>query len=171
MTLDDDDFDSFVTPAKPPRPKPQPSTKIVNQPVGAQWSLDRLPEIQNLYQSSFNKPLPLVNKGQGSIHNKLGYDHRNSADVGINPSTPEGQQFIEKLKGVNVPFLAFTGAIPGVATGPHIHLGFPSQRTQQRFNVGAQRKGAPKDDFDQFVSGGAQQPAMPAQQTAQLDDD
>jgi hypothetical protein len=141
MALDDEDlFDS---------PRPKPSNKIVYQPPGAQWSLDRLPEVESLYQSSFKKRLPLVNKGQGSIHNKWGYDHRNSADVSINPSTPEGQQFIEQLKKANVPFLAFTSAIPGVATGPHVHIGFPSQRTQTKYNVGAQKKtkGLASDDL------------------------
>jgi len=27
-----------------------------------------------------------------------------------------------------IPFLAFRGAIPGTATGPHIHIGRPSHR-------------------------------------------
>src|SRR5882724_9308053 len=107
MALDNDD-DLFDKPAQPAKP----SNKIVFQPAGAQWSLDRLPEVQNLYQSSFNKQLPLTNRGQGSIHNKWGLDHRNSADVGVNPSTPEGQQFVEQLKKANIPFLGFTGAIP-----------------------------------------------------------
>lgn len=131
----DDDNDLFDAPTAP---KPKPSNKIVFQPAGAQWSLDRLPEVQNLYQSSFKKQLPLANRGQGSIHNKWGYDHRNSADVSVNPSTPEGQQFLEKLKGANVPFLAFTSAIPGVATGPHIHIGFPSKKTTAKYGVGQQ---------------------------------
>src|ERR1041385_8799080 len=95
--IDDDLFD-------PPSPKvAKPSNKIVYQPAGAAWSLDRLPEVQNAYQTAFKKTLPLVNKGQGSIHNKWGYDHRNAADVSINPSTPEGQQFVEQLRKMNVP--------------------------------------------------------------------
>ncbi len=165
MPLPDDDFESFVTPASKPR-KPSPS-KIIHQPVGAQWSLDRLPEVETLYQTSFKKKLPLINKGMGSIHRKWGYDHRESADVGLDPSSSEGQQFIEKLKTSNVPFLAFTGAIPGVSTGPHIHLGFPSQKTSQRYSVGAQKRGKPKDDFDQYVGSGQddfEQYVQPSQQ-------
>ncbi len=138
MTIDDTDDDLFDTPI-PRKPKP-PSSKIVYQPAGVQWSLDRLPEVETAYQTAFKKRLPLTNRGQGSIHNKWGYDHRNSADVSINPSTPEGQQFIEQLKSANIPFLAFTQAIPGVATGPHVHIGHPSKKTSQRFGVGAQRK-------------------------------
>ena len=148
MPLDDDDL--FDSPAQPKKP----SNKIVYQPPGAQWSLDRLPEVESLYQSSFKKRLPLTNRGQGSIHNKWGYDHRNSADVSINPATPEGQRFVEQLKQANIPFLAFTGAIPGVATGPHVHIGFPSQRTQQKIRIGTQgrRKSIASDDlFDPAV--------------------
>lgn len=132
---DDDLFD----PPTPSRVK-KPSNKIVHQPAGATWSLDRLPEVETFYQQTFKKRLPLANKGQGSIHNKWNYDHTNSADVSLNPSTSEGQQFAAKLKEMGVPFLAFTGAIPGVATGPHFHLGFPSRKTNKKFNVGAQRK-------------------------------
>jgi hypothetical protein len=32
------------------------------------------------------------------------------------------------LKTEKIPFLVFRHAIPGVATGPHIHIGFPSHR-------------------------------------------
>lgn len=159
----DDDSDLFDPPARPK----QPSNKIIYQPPGAQWSLSRLPEVESLYRSLFNKQLPLANKGQGSIHNKWGYDHRNSADVSINPSTPEGQQFTEQLRKANIPFLAFTSAIPGVATGPHIHIGFPSQRTQQKFNVGAQKKSTTVASDDLFDS-----PQSPqSQQASQTDDD
>lgn len=154
MPIDDEDL--FDAPAQPKKP----SNKIVYQPAGAQWSLDRLGEVESLYQTSFKKKLPLANRGQGSVHNRFGYDHRNSADVSLNPSSPEGQQFVEQLKKANVPFLAFSSAIPGVSTGPHIHLGFPSKRSQQKFNVGSQRKKKhvasedlfDKDDDDLFDS-------------------
>lgn len=160
---DDDLFDLFDPPAPPARPKP--SNKIVFQPPGAQWSLDRLPEVQTLYQSTFNKPLPLSVRGQGSAHNRLGFDHRSSADVSINPSTPEGQQFVEQLRKANVPFLAFSSAIPGVATGPHIHIGFPSRRTKQRFNIGSQRKGSSVASNDLFDKDGDLFDPLPQQPT------
>lgn len=159
MPDDDDLFDA-------PRPK-KASGRTVFQPAGAQWSLDRLPEVQSAYQTAFKKNLPLANKGQGSIHNKWGYDHRNSADVSLNPSTPEGQQFTQKLREMNVPFLAFNQAIPGVATGPHIHIGFPSHRTTQKFNVGTQRKEAATASDDLFDN--PKQSTQPA--TVVADDD
>jgi hypothetical protein len=40
----------------------------------------------------------------------------------------EGQALMEYLRGNGVPFTAFHFAIPGVATGPHIHVGLPSHR-------------------------------------------
>lgn len=129
--------------------KPKPSkTADKFQPDNSTWSLDRLPQIQADYQKQFNKPLPLVNKGQGSIHNKWGYDHRNAADVSLNPSTPEGQRFSEYLRQQNVPFLAFDRAVPGVATGPHYHLGAPSKKTGQKYSVGAQQKPAKQPNID-----------------------
>lgn len=139
-----------------PRQPAQPrSSRITFQPPDANWSLDRLPQIQTDFQSQFGKPLPLANKGQGSIHNKWGYDHRNAADVSLDPSTREGQRFGEYLRQQNIPFLAFTSAIPGVATGPHYHLGAPSHKTNQRFVVGAQVKNpqAPQsgDVYDQAL--------------------
>ena len=36
------------------------------------------------------------------------------------------RRLIEGRAGI--PFLAFRGAVPGKATGPHIHIGFPSHR-------------------------------------------
>lgn len=151
---DDDLFDAPVRTKKP-------SNKIVHQPAGVSWSLSRLSEVETAYQATFKKKLPLVNRGQGGIHNKWGYDHRDSADVSINPSTPEGQKFIEQLKAQGIPFLAFTGAIPGVATGPHFHIGFPSRRTTGKFNIGAQRKSKGLASDDLFDSPNAPEKSAP----------
>ena len=49
-------------------------------------------------------------------------------DVGINPTSTEGQALIAYLQANGIPFGAFRQAIPGVATGPHIHIGMPSHR-------------------------------------------
>ena len=32
------------------------------------------------------------------------------------------------LRQARIPFLAFRGKVPGVSTGPHIHIGLPSPR-------------------------------------------
>jgi len=58
----------------------------------------------------------------------LGYDHRNAVDVALHPDSAEGKALINHLQNQGIPFLAFRAAVPGVATGPHIHIGNPSHR-------------------------------------------
>jgi hypothetical protein len=58
----------------------------------------------------------------------MGWDHRNSVDVGLHPDSAEGRALIAYLQNAGIPYLAFRGTIPGVATGPHIHIGSPSHR-------------------------------------------
>lgn len=98
------------------------------QPEQSDWSIDKLPDLETAYQTRYGRPLPVKNRGQGAIHNQWGLDHRDSADVSLNPTTPEGKQFMGLLEERNTPYLAFDRAIPGVATGPHIHVGRPSHR-------------------------------------------
>jgi hypothetical protein len=74
------------------------------------------------------RPLPIHVFGQSPLHDRWGYDHRNAMDVGLNPDSPAGQALVEYLRANGVPFTAFHFAIPGVATGPHIHVGLPSHR-------------------------------------------
>jgi hypothetical protein len=57
-----------------------------------------------------------------------GDDHHNAVDVALHPDSSEGRALINYLQGRGIPFLAFRGAIPGIATGPHIHIGSPSHR-------------------------------------------
>jgi hypothetical protein len=58
----------------------------------------------------------------------LGFDHRGSMDVGVHPDSSEGQALANYLRKSGIPFLAFRTAVPGSATGPHIHIGPPSGR-------------------------------------------
>jgi len=48
--------------------------------------------------------------------------------VALHPDSAEGRALIGFLQARGIPFLAFRGAVPGVATGPHIHIGSPSHR-------------------------------------------
>jgi hypothetical protein len=97
-----------------------------NGPVA--WSLGSLDTIQNFFFAKFGQSLPTSAVGQSATHNRLGYDHRNAVDVALHPDSTEGRALIAYLQGQGIPFLAFRGAIPGVATGPHIHIGSPSHR-------------------------------------------
>ena len=94
----------------------------------AAWSLGSLDTIQTYFSSKFGHPLPTSAVGQSATHNRLGYDHHNAVDVALHPDSPEGRALISYLQMQGIPFLAFRGAIPGVATGPHIHIGSPSHR-------------------------------------------
>ena len=87
-----------------------------------------LPTIQTFFLSRFGRALPTSAIGQSSTHNTLGYDHRNAVDVALQPDSVEGQALISYLQSNGIPFLAFRVAVPGVATGPHIHIGSPSHR-------------------------------------------
>ncbi|MGH9873861.1 MAG: hypothetical protein ACRD9S_15530 [Pyrinomonadaceae bacterium] len=92
------------------------------------WSRSSLDTIQAFFASKFGHALPTSAVGQSATHNRLGYDHRNAVDVALHPDSTEGRGLISYLQGQGIPFMAFRGAIPGVATGPHIHIGSPSHR-------------------------------------------
>jgi hypothetical protein len=92
------------------------------------WSLGNLGDVQGFFAAKFGKLLPTSAVGQSATHNQLGWDHRNAVDVAVHPDSTEGRALINYLQNQGIPFLAFRGAIPGVATGPHIHIGSPSHR-------------------------------------------
>jgi hypothetical protein len=92
------------------------------------WSLNNLSEIQSFFAEKFGRSLPTSAIGQSPTHNQLRWDHRNSVDVSLHPDSSEGKALIDHLQSQGIPFLAFRSAIPGVATGPHIHIGLPSSR-------------------------------------------
>ena len=95
--------------------------------VGA-WSLSQAGKIEIFFQQTFKRPLPIAVFGQGAIHNQWRLDHHNAMDISLNPDGAEGQALINFLQTNGIPFSAFRTAIPGVATGPHIHIGMPSHR-------------------------------------------
>lgn len=91
----------------------------------AGWALTNLSNVQTFFTNTFGRTLPISTLGQSATHNALRWDHRNSADVGIHPDSAEGRALIAYLRSNGIPFLAFRGAVPGVSTGPHIHIGYP----------------------------------------------
>src|SRR4030095_4127336 len=94
----------------------------------ANWTLTDAWKVQRFFQDGFKKPLPVAVFGQGAIHDRLRLDHRNAMDISLHPDSLEGQALINFLRNSGIPFLAFRSAIPGTATGPHIHIGRPSHR-------------------------------------------
>jgi hypothetical protein len=95
---------------------------------GAVWGLSDAWKVQRFFSDAFKKPLPVAVFGQGSIHDRWRLDHHNAMDVSLHPDGPEGQALLGFLRANGIPFLAFREAIPGTATGPHIHIGRPSHR-------------------------------------------
>jgi hypothetical protein len=104
------------------------TTSFIRYTGAGSWVLSQAGRIELFFQQTFKRPLPIAVFGQGSIHNQWRLDHRNAMDVSLNPDGPEGQALLEYLRSNGIPFSAFRGAIPGVATGPHIHIGMPSHR-------------------------------------------
>jgi hypothetical protein len=92
------------------------------------WSLQNYGQIESFFQAKFHRPLPISAFGQSDTHNRLGFDHSNSLDVALHPDTTEAQVLMSYLRSQGIPFTAFRGAIPGNATGAHIHIGSPSRR-------------------------------------------
>src|SRR5687768_7010588 len=92
------------------------------------WAISQAGKLESFFQQTFKRPLPIAVFGQGAIHNRWHLDHRNAMDVSLHPDGAEGQALIDFMRRNGIPFSAFRGAIPGVATGPHIHIGRPSSR-------------------------------------------
>ena len=92
------------------------------------WSLGDAYKVQRFFSDSFKKQLPVAVFGQGAIHDRWRLDHRNSMDISLHPDSAEGRALLNFLQQNGIPYLAFRTAIPGTATGPHIHIGRPSHR-------------------------------------------
>ena len=104
------------------------TTSFIRFNGGSGFLLSNSGKIQSFFLQKFNRPLPIAVFGQGAIHDRWRLDHHNAMDISLNPDGPEGQALMEYLRNNGIPFSAFRGAIPGVATGPHIHIGLPSHR-------------------------------------------
>jgi hypothetical protein len=96
------------------------------------WSLADASKVENFFLSKFGRRLPVSAFGQSDLHNRWGYDHRDAMDVGLHPDSLEGQALMAYLQSAGIPFMAFRQAVPGSATGPHIHIGRPSHRISAR---------------------------------------
>jgi hypothetical protein len=104
------------------------SASLIRYAGAGPWALSQVGKIDAFFRQRFGRPLPIAVFGQGPIHNQWRLDHRNAMDVSVNPNGPEAQPLMDFLRANGIPFSAFRSAIPGVATGPHIHIGLPSHR-------------------------------------------
>lgn len=99
----------------------------------AAWSLTvDTPGLQQFFLTRFGRVLPISAFGQTALHDRMGFDHRNALDLAVHPDSPEGRGLMEYLRARGIPFIAAWGAIPGAASGAHIHVGQPSPRITVR---------------------------------------
>ena len=96
------------------------------------WTIAEAGAVGQFFARSFGRQLPVSSFGQSPVHDRWGYAHHNAMDVGVNPDSAEGRALMEYLRGAGIPFTAFRHAIPGTATGPHIHVGRPSHKITPR---------------------------------------
>jgi hypothetical protein len=92
------------------------------------WNLSEAWKVQRFFSDTFGKQLPIAVFGQGAIHDRWRLDHHNSMDIQLHPDGVEGRALLNFLQKNGIPYLAFRSAIPGIATGAHIHIGRPSHR-------------------------------------------
>jgi hypothetical protein len=114
-------------------PKPE-GESAVEKPaeVTSKWRLADAVKVKEFFLAKFSRPLPLSAFGQSHLHTRWGLDHRNGMDVNLHPDSVEGRALVAFLRAESIPFLVFRGPIPGVATGPHIHVGNRSSRSYGR---------------------------------------
>jgi hypothetical protein len=85
-------------------------------------------KVESAFETRFKRPLPVSAMGETAVHKALGFDHRGRVDVALFPDTPEGVWLREYLMKNHIPYFAFRQAVPGKATGAHIHMGPMSTR-------------------------------------------
>jgi hypothetical protein len=117
--------------ARMPRPRVgayQATAALIRYNGPSRWALADAAKVEGFFFSRFRRSLPVSAFGQTEVHNRLGFDHRNSVDVAVHPDSAEGQALMSYLRGAGIPFIAFRQAVAGSATGAHIHIGYPSHR-------------------------------------------
>ena len=113
--------------------------KLAEEPAEAPQIADRydgdgiftagtLARVEMAFARHFGKPLPVSAMGETAVHRALGFDHRGRVDVAVHPDQPEGVWLREFLTENRIPYFAFRQAVPGKATGAHIHIGPMSTR-------------------------------------------
>jgi len=106
---------------------------VAEEFVGGAHGLLTSKDIKDLtlaFEKKFDRPLPVSARGETAVHRALGFDHTGRIDVALLPDSEEGKWLERYLESKDIPFYAFRVAIPGKATGAHIHVGPGSTRLQ-----------------------------------------
>lgn len=128
MMVEEKALEEMAKQPPPARGKLTTTTTYIRYGGTGSWLLSESWKVQQFFLQRFGRQLPISAYGQSALHNRWGLDHRNAMDVGVSPDSVEGQALMGFLRANGIPFAAFRGAIPGSATGPHIHIGLPSHR-------------------------------------------
>jgi hypothetical protein len=94
----------------------------------ARFGLEVLPRVERYFLGAFGRPMPVSARGQTSLHDRMGLDHRQAVDVALHPDSAEGRGLMAYLRRQGIPFIGLRGAMAGASTGAHIHIGQPSAR-------------------------------------------
>lgn len=106
----------------------EPDAPVIRFAGNGDWSLNQVPALLSFFSRRFGEKLPVSAVGQTALHSRFGLLHTTAIDVALHPDSEEGQGLIEYLRQSGTPFIAFRAAVPGSATGAHIHIGPPSMR-------------------------------------------
>lgn len=100
------------------------------------WALRDVPALEHAFARAFGRALPITAHGQTPLHTRLGFDHRDAIDVGLHPDSREGEWLMGHLRAAGIAFIGIRQAVPGSATGAHIHIGPPSPRQPANRTLG-----------------------------------
>ncbi len=95
-----------------------------------QYEMEALNDVAEMYMHTFGHAPPVSADGATDLHRAMGLDHTGRIDVALHPDSEEGSFLTYMLESLGIPYIAFRSAIPGQSTGPHIHVGPPSDRIQ-----------------------------------------
>ncbi len=112
----------------PPQGVLRSSGTLIRYVGASRWAMSDFSKVDAFFRLKFSRPLPVSALGQTETHNRLGFDHREAVDVAIHPDSAEGIALIDYLRSQGISFIAIRSAIPGSATGAHIHIGPGSRR-------------------------------------------
>ncbi|HEV2706793.1 MAG TPA: hypothetical protein VGV59_12770 [Pyrinomonadaceae bacterium] len=104
------------------------TSTVIRHTGSNSWTVANLSSVQAFFASTFGRALPVSAYGQTATHTRLGFDHSRAVDVALHPDSTQGRALISYLQSRGITFIAFRGAVPGAATGAHIHIGAPSHR-------------------------------------------
>jgi hypothetical protein len=107
-----------------------PESPLTAEPsgLGGTFNPAIFARVETAFETRFGKPLPVSAMGETAVHRALGFNHAGRVDVALHPDQPEGVWLRQYLGQNHVPYLAFRQAVPGKATGAHIHIGPGSPR-------------------------------------------